>query len=54
MIHKSLAETSAGTHRYLDEKLAEGIGEEGRRRGVSIGIDNPNFSVINRSPVHGT
>jgi len=54
MIHKSLAETSAGTHRYLDEKLAEGVGEEGRRRGVLIGIDNPNFSVINRSPVHGT
>lgn len=28
--------------------------EGGRRRGVPIGIDNPNFSVINRSPVHVT
>lgn len=59
MIHKSLAETSTGAHRYPHEKLrcSHGCrgseGEVGDAR-VPIGIDNPNFSVINRSSVHGT
>lgn len=62
MIHKSLAETSVGriviptkSCGALARGSEEGGGERGdRRRGVPIGIDNPNFSVINRSPVHGT
>ena len=53
------AETLAEVHRYPHEKLrySHGCGEVkrvSRKRGVPIGIDNPNFSVINRSLVHRT
>lgn len=54
MIHKSLAGDFGRGASLSPRKAAAFYGCEGRRRGVPIGIDNPNFSVINRSSVHGT